>query len=117
MVSQWIQRWVLTLSMYEYAIKHRSGESNSNADALSQLPLPDTPNVIPVPSEVILMLEQIDSSPLTVSQVRTWTRRGPLLSQVYRFVQNGWPLTKLSLDFQPFLTKRNELSIVDNCLL
>ena len=70
MVSQRIQCWALTLSMYGYTIKHCSGESNSNADALSRLPLPDTPNVTLVPSEVILMLEQIDSSPLTVSQVR-----------------------------------------------
>ena len=63
------------------------------------------------------MLEQIDSSPITVSQVRMWTHRDPLLSQVYRFVQNGWPSTKLSPDFQPFITKRDELSIADNCLL
>ena len=75
--------------MYEYTIKHSSGESNSNADALSQLPLPDTPHTIPVPSEVILTLEQIDSSPITVSQVHMWTHQDPLLSQVYHFVQNG----------------------------
>ena len=117
MVSQRTQCWALTVPMYEYTIKHRSGESNSNTDALNRLLLPDTPNVTPVPSEVILMLEQIDSSLLTASQVRMWTHRDPLLSQVYHFVQNGWPLTKLSSDFQPFLTKRDELSIVDNCLL
>ena len=46
-----------------------------------------------------------------------WTCRDPLLSQVYRFVQNGWPSTKLLPDFQPFITKRNELFIADNCLL
>ena len=63
------------------------------------------------------MLEQIDSSPITVSQVRMWTHQDPLLSQVYHFVQNGWPSTKLSLYFQPFITKRDELSIADNYLL
>ena len=76
--------------------------------------MPDTPHTTPVPSEVILVLEQI---PITVSQVRMWTRRDPLPSQVYHFVQNGWPSTKLSPDFQPFITKRGELSIADNCLL
>ena len=59
--------------MYEYTIKHRSGESNSNADLLSRLPLPHTPHTTPVPSEVTLMLEQIDISPITVSQVCMWT--------------------------------------------
>ena len=50
MVSQRIQRWTLTLAMYEYTIKHRPGKSNSNADALSRLPLPDTQSNIPLPS-------------------------------------------------------------------
>ena len=86
---QWVQHWALTLSMYGYTIKHCSGESNSNADALSQLPLPDTPQITPIPSGVIRMLKQIDSSPITVSQVSMWIHQDPLLSQLYHFVQNG----------------------------
>ena len=36
-----IQKWALTLSMYEYTIRFKSGTTNTNADALSRLPLPD----------------------------------------------------------------------------
>ena len=92
------------------------GNVHANADALRRLPIPDAPDVTPVPLEVILMLEQIDSSPITVSQVRTWSQRDPVLSQVCRFLQNGWP-SNLPSEFQPFITKKDELSIVDNCLL
>ena len=95
-------------------MKHRPGKSNSNADALSRLPLPDTPSNTPLPSEVILMLEQMDSSPITIAQIRTWTRRDPLLSQVFHFVQNGWSVPQ---ELHPYFTKKDELSIVDNCLL
>ena len=57
MVLQQIQYWTLTLSMYEYTIKHRLGESISNTDAFSQLLLPDTPYTTSVSSDTILMLE------------------------------------------------------------
>ena len=38
--------WALTLAMYDYTIKYHSGNSNSNADALSRLPMPDAPDVL-----------------------------------------------------------------------
>ena len=117
MVSQRIQRWTLMLAMYEYTIKHRPGKSNSNVDALSRLPLPDTPFNTQLLSEVILMLEQMDSLPITIAQIRTWTLRDPLLSQVFHFVQNGRSVSKLPQELHPYFTKKDELSIVDNCLL
>ena len=39
MTSGRIQRWRLFLSGYQYTLRHRSGSSNGNADALSRLPL------------------------------------------------------------------------------
>ena len=36
--SSKIQRWALTLSAYQYTIRHKTGVSLSNADALSRLP-------------------------------------------------------------------------------
>ena len=36
-----IQRWALALAMYDYVIAFKSSKANSNADALSRLPLPD----------------------------------------------------------------------------
>jgi len=59
MVSQRIQRWALTLSMYAYSVKYRPGKAHCNADALSQLSLPDCPESTPVPAEVVLSLHQL----------------------------------------------------------
>ena len=44
-----IQRWALTLSMYEYVLGFRRGAAHHNADALSRLPLPDSPVSVPDP--------------------------------------------------------------------
>ena len=75
-----IQRWALTLSMYEYTIKFKSGAANGNADALSRLPLPDTPAETPMPSELVLLLEHLSTGPLTAVQIKTMTRKDPILS-------------------------------------
>ena len=87
-----IQRWALTLSMYEYTIKFKSGTTNGNADALSRLPLPDTPAETPMPSELVLLLEHLSSGPLTAVQIKTMTRKDPILSRVYMHMLQGWPL-------------------------
>ena len=43
MASGRIQRWALTLSSYEYELRYRKGTDQGNCDALSRLPLPDSP--------------------------------------------------------------------------
>ena len=50
MAASQIQRWALTLSAYEYTIIYRPGKDQGHADALSRLPLPQTPTVVPVPA-------------------------------------------------------------------
>ena len=50
--SSRIQRWALSLSAYQYTIKHKPGTSMSNADALSRLPVKCTfsNSQVPLPS-------------------------------------------------------------------
>ena len=54
--------------------------------------------------------------PVTAQQVATATQRDPLLSQVYRYTQSGWP-SKVDDVLLPFWNCRNELSIETGCLL
>ena len=54
--SACIQRWALTLASYEYQLQFRKSTAHSNADALSHLPLAATPDTVPDPSEVVLLM-------------------------------------------------------------
>ena len=69
MASPRIQRWAVTLRAYEYTIVYKEGKHHSNADALSRLPLPDTPKV-ETSEERVLMLESSDITLVTVDQVK-----------------------------------------------
>ena len=92
-----IQRWALTLGMYEYELIHKSGSSHGNADALSRLPLPGSaPAVTPQPAETVLLFEELQNGPVTADQIKMWTRRDPILSRVQQFVLRGWSTGLLS---------------------
>ena len=60
-----IQRWSLTLSMYQYSLKFKSSLENGNADALSRLPLVTVPDDPPLPSETILLFNKLEHAPLS----------------------------------------------------
>lgn len=112
-----IQRWSLTLSAYEYEIQYRSTTKHGNADAMSRLPLPVKPSETPTPPESILLIENVDSSPITSAQIKLWTRRDPLLSRVLRHLREGWPVSCSDPALQPYFNKRLELTVQDGCLL
>ena len=116
--SNRIQRWALTLSMYEYSILFKSTATHGNADALSRLPLPETSKDPPVPAETVLLLEQLSESPISVKQIKLWTRQDPILSCVLQFTSYGWP-DKPPEDpaFKPYWTRKLELSTQDGVLL
>ena len=60
----------------------------------------------------------MSESPISVSQIRTWTRRDPILSRVLQFVLSGWPaeLDPSDVSLRPFLTRKLELSTQDGVL-
>ena len=65
------------------------------------------------------MLQFLDSTPVTVTQVRLWTSRDPVLSAVLRYTQNGWPTDAAAVpaDFRPYQQRMGELSCQDGCVL
>ena len=68
-----IMRWALTLFSYEYTLVFRSTTQHGNADAMSQLPLPESPREIPDPTKWVLLIEGLKDSPISSAQIRTWT--------------------------------------------
>jgi len=71
MASARIQCWALTLAAYHYDISYKPGKANANADVLSRLPLPDHAGDVPVPEEVVLLLEGLQASPVSADQIKT----------------------------------------------
>ena len=90
LASACIQRWALTLSAYNYQIQYKAGKSNSNADALRRLPLPDAPSTVPLPGENIFLMDTLESSPVSATDIITWTSKDPVLSRVKELVLQGW---------------------------
>ena len=87
-----IHRWALTLAAYEYSLQHKKSEKHANADALSRLPVKCSYSEVPIPAEVVLLMEQIDNMPVTADMIKAWTRRDPVLARVLQFVVSGWPV-------------------------
>ena len=88
-----VQRWALTLSTYCYSICYKKGQSLSNADALSRLPLPVTAAEPPVPADWEFLVNHLSSTCITASHIKDWTSKDKGLSQVKHFILTGWPET------------------------
>ena len=63
-VSAGVQQWALTLAMYNYQIAFKPTAAHSNADGLSRLPLPEAPSEVPVPAELVLLVEHLLDAPV-----------------------------------------------------
>ena len=116
MASARIQQWALTLSAYDYTIIYKPGAKMANADALSRLPLPVQPADVPLPGDVIFMLEALNTSPVHAAQIRSWVNKDPLLSRVRENVRRGWQSTTEAA-MSPYQSRARELSVQDGCLL
>ena len=84
---------------------------------LSRLPLPECPADVPTPGETVLLMETLQSSPVSVEEIRTWTKEDPVLSKVKGLLINGWKGDAGSEDLCPFRQRKEELSLQDDCVL
>ena len=119
MASARIQCWALTLDAYSYSIKFKKGSLHGNADALSRLPLPDHPQLVPVAPEVIASLEHLSIVPPSAAKLKTLSSHSTVLAKVKHFVRSGWPfsLQGQHAEIKPFWNRKYELSVQDDVLL
>ena len=116
LASARIQHWALTLETYNYNIQYKPGKENSNADVLSRLPLPESPDNVPLPGETIFLLDTLQGSPVNVAQIQAWTSKDPVLSKVQTMVLQGWTHTFME-QLQPYQQRKDQLSVQDGCVL
>ena len=88
-----------------------------NVDCMSRLPAPGLLEESPVPADVVLTLEHLDTTPIISAMVREWTRKDPVLAQVVRLLEEGWPDTVKSEELSPYYHRRTELSLQDGWVL
>ena len=112
-----IVRWAVILSAYNYTIRYKSGKRLCNADALSRLPQPVTTAKDCVPADVVAVIDHLSTTAVDARAIKEWTAKDPTLSCVHRFLLSGWPTHKLNSQFQPYVSRKNELSVLDGCVL
>ena len=61
-------------------------------------------------------IHQIESLPVTSSQLATATRNDPVLSKLYRFITKGWP-RKFDKRLKPFARRKHKLTVESGCIL
>ena len=109
-----LQRWAITLSAYSYDIEYKPTSQHVNADSLSRLPLQSTESSEDVVN--VFNVAQVDTLPLTSQQIATATKKDPVLSQVFRYTQSGWP-SEVAEVLLPYWNHRSEFTIEQDCLL
>ena len=111
-----VQRGALTLSSYDYNISYKSGKPHCNANMLSRLPIEAAPANVLIPGDTIMLLETLQSSPVTAKLIKTWTNQDPLLSKVRDKVKRGWTHTN-DPKLRPYQCRYMELSFQADCVL
>ena len=108
MASSRMQRWCLSLSAYDYVLEFRAGILNGNADGLSRLPLGDFLDNVPIPEDVVCVLNHMNDTTATVVDIRKLTRQDPTLSSVLQCVKTTWPtLLSNNVELKPYYIRRS----------
>ena len=84
---------------------------------ISRLPLNEFPLNVPIPGDVVLVMDHLDTTPVNARSIKSWTDKDPVLSTVRRYILHGWPISVPEENLIPFSRRRNELSVQDGCIL
>ena len=106
-----LQRWALILAEYDYKIEYKSTTAHANADMLSRLPIVPSKQTTVVNETTMLIIQQIETLPLTVTQLRNSTRYDRVLCKVLQYTKTTWPTESPSDNLRPYWNHRNELSV------
>ena len=109
-----IKRWALLLAAYDYTIEFIRGKENVFANFLSRKPIKYKQSAAEQVTVNGMFIEEDQF--LNASVVAMETLRDPVLGKVLQFAQRGWP-DNLEPVFQPYYSKRLELSHEDGILL
>ena len=100
------------LSAYQYDIEFKRTEAHGNADGLPGVGMDEST----VADVDIFNIAQMEALPVTVEQLEQATRGDADLSQVWQYVQLGWP-DVVPEHLKPYSFHRDELTVQGNVLM
>lgn len=123
-----LQRWALTLMLYNFDIQFVPTDEFGHADLLSRLmkchERADEEYVIAsvqMEADVKAVLSDSTSSlPVTSEMIAAETSRDPALQSVIFHINEGWPTHSKAIDdpfVQQFFARRDSLQVVQNCIM
>lgn len=114
-----ISRWYSRLLNYDFDLIYIQGKHNQVADALSRLPLAnDGENEDLDEVKIISSLTNTGNSAITFKILRDHTQDDPNLLKLCEYITNSWPpRNKIPAALLPFFSIRDELTVVDSCIL
>ncbi|UYV60111.1 K02A2.6-like [Cordylochernes scorpioides] len=97
------------------------GTSNTEADVLSRLPMftpePDSKEPDSEPVELVLLMDALDSSPVTSDDIRKSLPGDPVLRQALNYTLQGWSEeTPKEIELMPYWSRRCELGACEGLL-
>jgi transposase InsO family protein len=118
-----LARWALTLSQYNYTIEYRRTEEHSNADVLSRLPA-GMDDVFDRgeeddDAELVCAIKAVSQqiNPANSKWLADASARDPIISQVIRFVREGWPAQLTDPELRTYKPLDTSLAVLNGCLL
>ena len=104
-----------------YEVTHKPSEQHSNVDSLLRLPLEFDTDWTDETEDTVCLLEQqqLNQLPIKASDFRQATAKDPVLSKVYNFTMQGWPISIRSLpsNLKPFYKHQFNLNTFNGFLL
>ncbi|XP_052751530.1 uncharacterized protein K02A2.6-like [Galleria mellonella] len=120
-----LQRWSIKLAAYDFEVEYVSSRNNSNADALSRLPLQgelglkvsNKTNTIGKNNESHYLNLINETLPVNYKDIAVATKYDSLLSKIYGYIMYGWTNVTLTKFEKPFYNRRTELYVEHGCIL
>lgn len=127
-----LQRWALTLMLYNFEIEYISTNSFGFVDVLSRLinshEKPEDEYIIACTTLETDIEEDLQNNinflPLTYNMITKATQQSKVLTQVKEFIRNGWPATNKQLqnsncltELQQFFNRRESLWLINDNIM
>lgn len=120
-----LQRWALTLLLYDYKIEYISTNEFGYADVLSRLIgkhhncneeyIIASVNTNDELSQIIV--NQIQKLPVTFNMIDTESKKYKPFRKIKNYLQSSWPTSLKDPEIKPYYSLRNAISSHENCLL